>query len=273
MMKMCCNLTVLCLFVFDAQAHAGVWTFRWQKGQVLSYRVEHDTRVTEVLAGNRVEMSSRLKLVKRWHVDDVDEHGVATLRLQITSMRNEQTRPGGEALIFDSDHPDKSTPELHSQLGKFIGKTLTVLTVDAQGSVIKVLEGSAGQFESDLPFVIRLSSNEVKEGESWERRYPIVLKPPFGTGEKYQAIQHYQVIRFANSQAHLHLTTTINGLPKGASEQLPLLPRQPQGDIVFDISTGKVLQADLRIERELTGHQGAGSSYRFESRYTEQLME
>lgn len=267
-------ITLACAFgVACGTAQAGAWTFHWQKGQSLTYRVEHVTKVTDVLPGSRLEMVSRLKLVKRWEIDSVDDQGTATMRLKVIAMRNEQSRPNAEPLVFDSEHPDKSTKELHAQMSKFIGKVLAVIRVDAQGNVVKTLEGSATQFESDLPFLIRLPSAEPKEGQGWERPLEFTLSPPFGTGEKYGAVQQCQVAKIADGQAHLQVSTTIKDMPKSPAAQMPLVQKQPAGEIVFDVGAGRLVRADLRVEREITGHQGPGSSYRFESRSTEELVD
>lgn len=263
----------VCLLGVSSQAQAAPWTFRWQKGQVLAYQVEHVTKVAEVLAGNKVEMSSKLKLLKRWHIDAVDSQGIATVRLTLASMRNEQTRPNGEVLLFDSEQPDKCTPELREQLAKFIGTTLAVLRVDSQGKVIETVQGSATQFECDLPFTVCLPTADASEGQAWQRSFQVVLDPPFGAGEKYAASQQYEVLKLSGNQATLRLNTVIKDMPKSAAEQMPLLQKQPQGEVVFDLAGGQVLSADLRIEREVQGHQGAGSSYRFESRHVEKLVE
>src|SRR5262245_56033690 len=116
-----------------ALAQNAAWRFRWQNGQVLYYRVDHTTTVSETVSGNKVVTGSKLSLIKRWDVSAVDDKGVATLRLSVTAMRHEQSRPNGETLMFDSANPDKSTPELREQMGKFIGQTLAVLRVDSLG--------------------------------------------------------------------------------------------------------------------------------------------
>src|SRR5690242_7156311 len=128
-LTLCIGLTTS---VASAQT-ATVWQFRWQKGQVLTYRVDHNTTVNEVVAGNKVETASKLNLVKRWQVADVDAKGIATVNLSLVALRHEQTRPNGEVLLFDSSNPDKSTPELKEQMGQFLGKTLANLRVDSQG--------------------------------------------------------------------------------------------------------------------------------------------
>ena len=52
----------------------------------------------------------------------------------------------------------------------------------------------------------------------------------------------------------------------------PLLQMQPEGQVIFDTKEGRLRQATLRIEKELKGHQGEGSSYHFQSTYTEEYV-
>jgi len=55
-------------------------------------------------------------------------------------------------------------------------------------------------------------------------------------------------------------------------DRVPLLQLQPQGEIVFDLQAGRLRSATLRVDKELTGHQGEGSSYRFQSVYSEEIQ-
>jgi hypothetical protein len=54
---------------------------------------------------------------------------------------------------------------------------------------------------------------------------------------------------------------------------VPLLQMQPEGEVAFDIKEGRLRRASLRIEKELKGQQGEGSSYRFQSTYMEEFVE
>jgi hypothetical protein len=85
------------------------WRFRWQTGQVLTYRVEQVTTISEVVGAKQTEVTTRLNLVKRWQVGEVDASGGATLHLSLAAMRNEITRPDGEVLLFDSPDADRSS--------------------------------------------------------------------------------------------------------------------------------------------------------------------
>jgi hypothetical protein len=255
-----------------AQAQTGPLRFHWQKGQVLTYRVEHVTAVAEVVGGNKVATSSKLNLTKRWEVLALAERGVATLQLSLAAMRTEQTRPNGEVLLYDSANPDKSTPALKEQLEKFINQPLAVLKVDGSGKVVEVVKGTANRFESEPPFILTLPAGSISAGQSWERAYKVVLEPPQGTGEQYDATQKFVCKRADNVAAVFSLTTSFPKMPESQQDQVPLLQKQPAGDVSFDVQNGRLHAARLVIDRELQNHQGTGSSYRFQSTYTEQYV-
>ena len=272
-----CSLAMLVglLATSVAPAQTTPWRFRWQPGQVMSYRVEQTTAATDAVGDAKSATSTRLNNIKRWQVVGVDAAGVATLQLSLTSLRIETTTPSGEALLFDSASPDKSNPQMREQLAKYVGTTLAVVRIDAAGKVIEVKEskfGAASKFESEPPFVLTLPAEAPKAGLTWERAYVITLEPPQGTGEKYQAAQKYVCKSVENGAVTVALTTSLKTQPEAIADRVPLVQEQPEGEVVFDLQSGWMRSARLQIDRQLTGHQGEGSSYQFKSTYTEQLV-
>lgn len=259
----CCTATV---------AAQETWRFRWTKGTALDYRVEHTTSVSEVVDGAKVESASKLQLVKRWQVQEVDDKGNALLALTLTAMRHEQTRPNGEVLLFDSAQPDKSTPGLRDQMMQYVGKTLAVLRMDPQGRILEVQKGQASRYEAEPPFVLVFPASAPQEGQSWVRPYQLTLDPPLGTGEKFKAGQKIRCAKLEGGRAIFEVANEIEGLPAAASEQVPLLQKMAQGQAIFDVAAGRLVSARLTIDRTLKDHQGQGSSYRFRSDYTETLL-
>ena len=253
-------------------AQNAAWRFRWQAGQVLDYRAEHTTSVSELVGGNKVDLASKLSVVKRWEVIEVDPQGAATVRLLLLAMRHEQTRPNGETMLFDSANLDKSTPELREQMTKFIGQTLAILRVDALGRVVEVKQGSASKYEAEPPFMLLLPGQAVDVGQAWERSYEVTLEPPVGTGEKFAATQRYHLLKADGSLATLRLTTTIKSIPENQTDQVPLLQKMPEGDVIFNIAAGRLESVNVRIDKQLQNHQGEGSSYRFISTYQERYI-
>jgi hypothetical protein len=265
-------LLVAVLTAAPAGAQSG-WRFRWQPGQVLTYRVTHDTTVAETADGGTVETVARLALVKRWRVTAVDAAGVATVQFSLAALRNEQKRPDGETLLYDSRDPDKSTPELREQMAKFVGPTLAVLRVDPAGKVIEVKQGSAERYDAEPPFAVVFprADAEPAVGQQWARPYTVVLAPPQGTGEKVGATQTYHCVKLDGGRATIDVKTAFKNPPEAAQDRLPLLQKDVAGQVVFDVAAGQLVAARFAIDRTVENHQGPGSSYRFRSRYVEEL--
>lgn len=257
-----------------AQAQAP--QFHWPKGQVLVYRAIHQTKATYIMGETTSETRTNLALTKRWQVLDVDAAGIATLQLSLSALVYETRTPSGDYLAFDSEHPEKSDEPMRKQFGPYVGKPLVVLRIDNRGKVIEVKEAkgdfaSAAKYESDPPFKLWLPAEALKEGQSWQREYPIVLEPPQGTGdEKYPAVQRYTCKSLAGNLATLSLTTELKGAPAAREDQMPLWQMQPEGEIVFDLQAGRLQKAKLKIDKEEKSAAADGGSMRFESSYLEE---
>lgn len=264
-----CGLAVGPLFGQNAR-------FVWKAGQVLNYRVEHQTQVTEVTREGKSATKTKLSLVKRWQVQGVDTSGIATLQHSLTRLRMETTTPSGETMLFDSADPDKSDPKLREHVSKVVGVPLATIRVDSMGHVVEVKEskhGPASRFESDPPFVLELKAGAAFQPEkSWERNYNITQEPPQGTGERYEAVQKYTCTKVEGTTAWVSLTTDLRTQPAGLADRVPLLQMQPEGVVVFDTANGRLHSTRLKVQKELKGHAGEGSSYTFQSDYSEQFI-
>ena len=269
-------LACLAGLAFPAAAPAqAADSFRWQPGQVLTYQVEHSTTALDTVGDTKSESKTKLNLTKRWQVLELDAAGNATLQLSLLALRLEVTTPSGGTLLFDSASPDKSDPHMREELGKFLTEPLAVLRLDPRGRVLEVKQSknaSAAKYEVEPPFIITFSGGELKAGDSWARTYNITLEPPQGTGEKYEAQQNYRCSAVAQNLATIAFTSTLMKMPESILDRVPLLQLQPEGEVVFDVQAGRLQGANLHIDKELKGHQGEGSSYKFQSTYTEKYV-
>ncbi|HEY7423049.1 MAG TPA: hypothetical protein VH682_02295, partial [Gemmataceae bacterium] len=240
---------LLAVLVTATLASAQAPRFRWQTGQVLVYRTEHNTLASYVMDDSKSETKTRVQSTKRWQVVGVDPTGVATLQMSLQALVFETVRPDGETLSFDSTNPDKGTEALRKQFTDYIGKPLVVLRIDGQGKVLEVKDATAGhsaaRYESDPPFKLLLPAEPLKAQQAWERSYQITLEPPQGTGEKYPAVQHFVCKGIADNLATVTLTTEVKGVPAAQDDQVPLWQVQPEGEIVFDVQAGRLQKATL----------------------------
>lgn len=263
------------VLVGAASAQSPGCRFRWQQGQVLTYKVEQSMSAAETQDGKATESKTQLNLTKRWQVTAVDAQGVATLQMSLTALRMETTLPGGDVLLFDSADPDKSDPQLKEQMGKYVNQPLAVLRMDGFGQVVEVKEtkyGSPSKYQNELPFAIVLAQTAPAPGQSWKRAYQVTLDPPQGTGEKFDALQKCVCKAVVGNVATITVTNTVTKLPAAVADQAPLLQMQPEGEVVFDVQAGRLQSVNFKIDKELKNHHGEGSSYRFQSTYSEQLV-
>jgi hypothetical protein len=246
-------------------------SFRWQNGQILVYKVEEATEATDVKDEDTVVTKTRLNLTKRWQVTAVDAQGVATLQLSLTALRQELTTGKGDTLLFDSANSDKSNPQLKEQMSKYVGQTLAVVRVDGYGRVVEVKEskfGPASGFESELlPFVGVIPPPPLKPGQQWERAFKVILDPPQGTGEKYDALQRYTCKASDANGVTVAVATEMKTQPDAAANRVPLLQKLLEGEIVFDYKAGRLQSASLKVDKEVKEHQGEGSSYHYTRSY------
>jgi hypothetical protein len=266
--------TIAVLFVASgASAQTEAWKFHWRVGQTLNYNVEHVTAIEEVAEAQTTTTRSKVQNTKHWQVLEVDQAGIATLQLTLTSLRMEMTTPNGEVMTFDTASLEKSTPALRTQMEKYVGPPLALIRVDPRGQVVEVKEckfGSASRFESEPPFAIVFP--EAATGPNWERTYKLTLVPPQGTGEKYDAAQSYASRGGEGGTATITLTTALKSQPEAVADQTALFQSLPEGEIVFDPQAGIMRSANLHIDKQATGQQGEGSSYHFRSIYREQYV-
>ncbi len=248
------------------------WRFRWKKGAVWTYQVSHVTTVTETVAGNKLETYSKLDLTKRWYVVDVDDKGVGNVRLTVLDMRHEKKLPTGDQLLFDSANPAKSTPEMKDQMAKYMGSVLADLRVNPKGQVVEVIKGNLAKYQAEPPFTMVLPGGPLEVGKAWVRPFTVTMDPPFGTGEKVPVKQKYSVDKVQDGKAVVGVVTEFSAWPENPIDQLPLLQREVAGKIQFNFSDGVLEIVRLNVDRTVENHQGKGSTYRFVSKYREDLL-
>jgi hypothetical protein len=270
------SLPLVAVFTFVAAAPAQQPHFRWQGGQTLTYRVSQSTEAVETLKDQVLKTSTRLDLVKRWQVTDVDANRVATLQMSLASLRMETTTPNGDVMLFDSANPSKSHEQLREEMSKYVGPPLTVVRIDGRGQIVDVKEckfGPESRLRADLPFKLVLPAEPVNVGSSWERGYAIKLDPPQGTGESYDAVQTSTCKTKTNDLLVVHVATALKTQPESAGDRLPLLPLLPEGDVTFDTLEGRLRAVRYQFGQEIAEHRGEGSKYAFKSTYAEDLTE
>jgi len=257
----------------DPPASAPNLRFKWQTGQVQTYKVAQQTVIQETTLDEKAEKPvvsearTNLALTRKWTVKDVDTAGVATLEMQITAVRNEFKKPDGTAEIRDSANPEQA-----KEMAEYLNKPVVVVRVDSQGKLVEVKEaktGSPARLHAELPFRFLLPDAGPAAGQNWERGFAFKVDPPAGAGESYDLVQKYTCKEVKDGLAVIGLQTTLKTAPKTVAEQVPLVPFLWTGDVYFNVPAGKYHAARLTAKAELMNHLGEGTKFVYQSVFNE----
>lgn len=258
-----------------AQPAAAPPRFKWQPGQVLTYKVLQETAVEETTLDEKAEKGvtaatrTQLALTRQWTVKDVATDGAATLEMRITALRREIKHADGMTTVQDS-----ATPADAAAMSGFLNQPVVVAVVDARGrmEVKETKGGSAGRLHAELPFRVVFPDAGPAPGQSWDRAFTLKLDPPLGAGETHEFTQTYTAKGGANGLLTFGVTTALKAPPKTAAERLPLLPMLWTGELYFDPAAGAYRAARLTAKSELPNHLGEGTKYVYQSAYSEDLV-
>jgi hypothetical protein len=264
---------VLAFIAGAASAQPAPLRFKWQTGQVQTFKVTQQTVIQETTLDEKTEKPvvgearTNLALTRKWTVKDVDAQGVATLEMQITAVRNEFKKPDGTTEVRDSANPDQA-----KEMADYLNKPVLLIRVDSLGNLVEVKEaktGSAARLTAELPFRLVLPDMGPTSGQAWERAFTFKVDPPAGTGESYDFNQKFTCKDVKDGLATFTVQTALKQAPKTASEQVPLVPLTWTGEVYFNALAGKYHAARLTAKAELMNHLGEGTKFVYQSVYTE----
>ena len=90
---------------------------------------------------------------------------------------------------------------------------------------------------------------------------------------KFEVEQRYECKKIDGAKATLNVSTHYKVMPDNMRERIPLIQKDVQGEIVFDVLAGRLLSAQLTTDKMVENHQGKGSSYQYKSQYSRVLVE
>ena len=186
----------------------GALRYRWNKGDVLRYRVVQTTNaaMSGIPGMGEMNVTNTMTQVQQFTTTDVAADGAATLQVKFESLKMEMGTPMG-TFVYDSaapapQNPDQMVAQLAATIGTLVGESIT-LVMAPNGNIQKMegmarimekmqkstpamgmagleslmtddsMKGSFGQSFAHLP------GTAVKTGETW--KHDLVMPNPFGT--------------------------------------------------------------------------------------------
>ena len=243
--------------------------YRYRKGDVREWNVQQSLRITLSLRGKTEITETLSRSSKIWRVVDIAEDGTATFEYKVGNVRMERSQTGKDDAKYDS-RVDEEIPAAFRPLEGTIGVPLAELTIGPLGEMKKktVITNYAGAGEENR-IAIPLPKEPIAVGKSWEINTPIEVPQTGGTVKKIAAAQSFTLESVETGVATIKFETKIRTPITDPALESQIIDKYSHGFVKLDLDAGHLISQETTIDRTVVDFQGAGSSIRHHSRFTE----
>ena len=266
--------TTFCLSVpFAAAAQTVMLRYQFQPGETLCWEVMHRGKISATVSGSTqdTEMSSRS--LKLWRVTEVKPDGTATFEYSVADVKMRQKLSGQKEVRYCSK-TDKTPPGGFEDVAKAVGKTLSKVTIDARGKVLRRDRALDNPFsENKGQLTIPLPKKPVAVGQSWSQPHEVIVPLETGGIRRVQTLQKYTLKSLKTGVATILVETQILTPISHPAIEAKLIQQASRGSIRFDVDAGRILSQQNDLDKRVIGFRGQASSLHYLTSFSEKLIE
>lgn len=255
----------------NASAEKHVLRYKFQPGQTLRWNVEHLKNVRTTVQGTTQTAEMITRSIKVWKVVDVTPDGQAKLENSVESVDLVQKQSGRAEVRYDSQN-DESPPAGYEQFAESIGQTLSEITLDSQGKVVKREARWPGATTTQAQVTVPLPDEPASAGHSWHLPDEVSVKLKSGEVRKIQTRQRFTLESVADGVAEIAVETQLLTPTQDPEVLVQLIDLKTKGRVRFDIEQGRVIDQQLDSDEDVIGFSGQGSHMRSTSRFNEKWL-
>jgi hypothetical protein len=246
--------------------------YRFQPGEKIDMDVSHRALTETTVGATSQSTETATDSRKTWTVVAVDDAGHATLEHSVDDVTmNSRTSDRGQ--IRWSSRSEDPAPPGYEMVKASLGVPLSRLVVDRSGRVLSRhdLRPCPPSSTGDL-VVVPLPEGPVTEGSEWTVPQEVVVEVPGGPRRAVRTRLRYRLESVRDNVALISIDTTVLTPIDDPRLESRLLERIWNGDIEFDIPSGRVIRRSTGIDRRVVGFSGQESSVRYRSTLEENLV-
>jgi hypothetical protein len=274
--------------------------YQFRKGESVRWNVEHRCKVRTSIAGTTKTADTTSVSTKRWTVADVGADGTTTFEYSVDDVNMRQQMTGSQEARYSSKSGHEAPPGFQN-VAKSIGKVLSIVKMDARGSIVtrekgpelkaaeaKALAAKGGaakaaaraaaaagqaQAQNGSGFMsIPLPEQAVAVGENWTHPVKMMLKTNNDTFRKIRAIQKFTLESVRVGIASIRVRTIILTPIDDPALITQYIQRLSSGTVLFDLETGRIVSQDMSLDERVVGFRGEASSVHYETSFNEKLV-
>jgi hypothetical protein len=246
--------------------------YRFLPDETVAMTVSHRARTETTISGTTQSTDTATDSRKRWRVVSVDAEGRATIEHSVDHVAMTSRISDRGEVRWNSDDGDQAPPGYESVRGS-LGVPLSRVVIDRAGRVISRidLQPTPPSASGDL-MVVPLPDGEVEIGAEWSVPQEVVVEVPGGPRRAVRTRLRYRLESVRDNVALISIDTTVLTPIDDPRLESRLLERIWNGDIEFDIPSGRVIRRSTGIDRRVVGFSGQESSVRYRSTLEERLI-
>lgn len=247
--------------------------YRFAAGDQLASRVAHRALTETTMNGVTQSVETMTDSTKTWKVVAVDGSGTATLEQSVDDVTmTSRTSDRGEIRWSSADAAEP--PPGYEGVRQSLGVPLVRLMVATDGRVLerRELRPCPAAASGDL-VVIPLPDEPITVGHEWTVPDEIVIEVPGGPRRAVRTRLRYRLEQVRDGLATISVDTTVLTPVDDPRLEARLLERIWNGEIRFDLETGRVANRRTTVDRRVVGFGGPQSSIRYKASLEERLLD
>ena len=245
--------------------------YKFKMGEVLRYHVHHATDIRTTIEETTQQAESSSDSVKAWKVTDVLPNGEMEFVHVVETVKMTNTVPNRGTTKFNSE-TDKTPPTGFEQAARAIGVPLSVVRIKPDGEIVEREEKHPQPAATeDMPITMRLPSEPIAVGESWDQTYHVDAQRKNQSKLKVQTRRVCTLKRVKSGIATIAVEYQIL-TPVSAYIESQLVQKLTKGVVRFDLDAGRTVSQKFGADRRVIGFSGKASSMHFVSRLEERLL-
>lgn len=246
--------------------------YEFRLGDAIESRVEHRALTETTMNGVTQSVETMTDSTRTWRVTAVDEAGAATLEQFVDDVTMTSRSSDRGELRWASDG-DAEPPPGYEGVRLSLGVPLVRMRVARDGRILerRELRPCPTAASGDL-VVVPLPDGPVEVGQEWTIPQEIVVEVPGGPRKAVRTRLRYRLEAVRDGMATILIDTTVLTPVDDPRLEAHLLERIWDGEIRFDIETGRIASRRTAIDRRVVGFGGPESSVRYKASLAERIV-
>lgn len=246
--------------------------YKFHPGETLRWDVTHQATIRTTVSGTTQTAESVSLSVKAWKVTGVEPDGAVTFEHSVESVDMRQKLSGRQEVRYNSQ-TDQNAPTGFQTIAKSIGTTLSVVTMDARGKIVK-RERRVQQpgDQNEAPMTVSLPEEAVAVGHTWSETYELDVPLDSGAFRKVKTRQSFTLKDVKTGIATIESATHVLTPDLPPEIEAKLIQQESTGTVRFDIEAGRVVGQQIDLDKRVIGFRGDASSLHCLTRFTETLL-